>query len=832
MWTITWRTLRQHPARFLSTVIAIVLGIGFFVGTSVLTSTVEKSLTSSIADAYADVDVAVRSTDTIDAGPIEVRRQIPVSLAVQIEKVTGVADAAPNLTGYAQIVGNDGKVLDGGQASGTTWIDSDLNPFTLVEGKPPTGAREVVIDRASFDDGDFTVGQQVRVLPAAADQPYTLVGVMAYGQEDTQFGQRVTAFSLPAAQSLFRTTDVDQILVAAQPGIADAELAANLQATLGADLEAVTGQVLTDEINDLVGQFAGVLTIVLQVFAIIALLVGVFIIYNTFTILVAQRSREMALLRAIGATTRQVRTAVLLESILVGLFASILGALAGIGLGWVITQLLSAIGADLGGTLVVPAGTMALGVVLGISITVASAILPARRAASIPPIAALREIASGVVRGSRTRTVIGLSLAAVTVVATIVALTGAGVVWFGVAIVAAIVAAIVLGPVISGPLARTLGRPIAAASGVVGELARDNATRNPRRTATTASALMIGIMLVTTATVFATSLRASLDSQLGEQITGDLVVTVASSAASAGGGFTPDVATAIGELDQVAAVSPTGSANVEIDGDFTQLRSVDAAAAGQLIEIGVTQGSLADLDADSIAVATDQGHRIGDTVTVKFQQDEASLTVTALYDDTDLVGDYLVDQTVLDANTTQRLDELILVRSAGQPDETQQAIDVILADNPVAETKTADRYVEDQAGQVNIVLYLLYGLLGISILVALIGIVNTLALSVMERTREIGLLRAVGMTPRQVRSTIRYEAAIVALIGTTVGLALGMLFGWLGSQAVGDTFPVFAMPWTTLIVIAAAGLLCGIIAGALPARRAARLDVLAAISTE
>ncbi len=527
------------------------------------------------------------------------------------------------------------------------------------------------------------------------------------------------------------------------------------------------------------------------------------------------------------------------ESVVVGLVASFLGALFGILLGWLALTLFNAVGIRLGTGVALPAGGLASGVILGTIITVLAAVIPARRAARTPPIAALRDVATEGVGSSRLRSVVGIVLVAggaVVVGVSIGSGTPVGLLGGGAAL---LIGVLTLGPVISRPMAMFLGAPAARLRGAVGDLARQNAARNPRRTATTAAALMIGITLVAAATVFASTLRASLREQTSGQIKTELVVSVSSSVVVSGGGMAPDTEAAIAKVPGVTLVSPLRRSVGDLNGNLISITGVRAENVAQAVNPDVTGGSLSALTgADTVAVsdatATANGLRIGSVVGLKLSQRSVDLKVVALYARNQVLGDWTAGTGLFDTTLSGRpLDSLILVGTApGATSSVQQAVAAILADNPTAEIQTVDQYAAAQGNQVNTLLYVMYGLLGFSVLVALIGIVNTLALSIVERTREIGLLRAVGMTRGQLTAGIRYEAGIVALIGTTLGLGLGIIFGWLASEAARKNFPVFTMPWLGLVIIAVAGLLCGVVAGALPARRAARFNVLAAISTE
>jgi len=558
--------------------------------------------------------------------------------------------------------------------------------------------------------------------------------------------------------------------------------------------------------------------------------VGIFIIYNTFTILVAQRSREMALLRAIGSTGRQVRRAVVIESILIGLVASALGSVAGIGLGWVVLRVLARVGLELSGSLAIPAGTIVTGMLIGTIITLASAYLPARKASKVPPIAALRDVATGEAPVGKRRSTLGLVVATIASAAVGFSVGGGSNYALVVAALSIIIALLVLGPLLVKPLSRGLGAPLAATRGIAGALAQQNAARSPRRTANTTAALMIGVLLVSAASVFSASLTKSLDSQLGEQVLADHVIRVDDNAAFVGGGMPLTVAAEIAGLQGVTAVTPLRPSFGEVDGSFTSINGVTPSQVAGTMSIEPLSGVLADLDGGTIATSNED-YGIGDSVTVQFQQRSTELTVAATYGADELVGEWVVSTDVLDANVLQSLDSLLLVTTDGT-NGVVQAMKEAVSDNPIANVETAGEYVDDQSGGIDAVLSLLYGLLGVSILVAVVGIVNTMSLSILERTREIGLLRAVGMSRRQIRSSIRYEASIVAVIGTALGVVVGTFFAWLGVRAVGDDLPEFAMPWTTLLVIAVLGMFCGVAAGILPARRAARMNVLAAIASE
>lgn len=836
MLTIALRGIANNPFRYAATALAIVLGIAFFTATSVMTTSFEDSLNETIAEAFVDVDVAVRSAEIIETPIIDVRERIPPSVADEVAAVDGVAWVFPFLAGYAQVVASDGKTVGGADANAQAiaWIDDDeVNPLHVVAGRAPAELDEVVIDVNTFDEGGFSLGDSVQVLPLGPQHRFTVVGTIDDGGT---FGGQVLSFSFTGAATVFGGSEVDQIFVGAA-GITPDQLAERLNRQIGADLEAVTGATLTDEFQEVVGTFTNIIEIALQIFAGVALFVGAFVIYNTFTITVAQRTREMALLRAIGATGRQVAVSVVVESAAIGVVASAVGAAAGVGIGWGLLQLLGSFIGDLGLSLSIPVGGLLQGVLLGAVITVAAAYIPARRGARVDPVEAMRDAAAEPGGPARGRLYGGLGVLA----------AGAGAtVWSSVSgeerlllagLPLVVISVVLLGPTIVQPLSRLLAAPAVRRGSITGELASENASRNPRRSSTTSLTLMIGVALVVTATVFAATLSELIAGDLEEELLADHVVTISDAVAGAGGGMDPAIAGSIGGLDGVDAAVGTRTAFAQVGDDFAQVSGADTAQLAAVADLGVLAGRVTGLGPGEVAVrrttAEDEGLAVGDVVTVRFQQGAASATVAGVYDGGyQLVGEWLVDNSLLDASLSRSLDTRILVSADGADRALIASIDAALASDPTARISTRQEFIDDQAGQITDLLTLLYALLGMSVVVALIGIVNTMSLSIHERTRELGLLRAVGMTTRQLRRTVRYEAAIIALIGTLAGLVLGLFFGWAAFDALGLGYSNFAIPWAALLAICLAGLVAGLVSGVLPARRAGRLEVLDAIAVQ
>ena len=837
MLTIALRGIANNPFRYAATALAIVLGIAFFTATSVLTTSFEDSLNSSIAEAFEDVDASVRSSEIIETPLVDVREQIPPSVADEVAAVDGVAWAHPFLAGYAQVVAADGKTVGGADANAqaVAWIDDPrASPFTIVEGRAPTAPDEVAIDVDTFDSGDFALGDSVRVLPLPPQQRFTVVGTIDGGGG---FAGQVLSFSYAGAATVFGGSEVDQVFAGAADPITPDQLVDVLNEQLSPGLEAVTGDTLAAELQEVVGTFTGIIEIALQVFAGVALFVGAFVIYNTFTITVAQRTREMALLRAIGATGRQVAVSVVAESAAIGLIASAVGAAAGIGIGWVLLQVLGSFIGDFDLSLSIPPGALANGVVLGAVITVAAAYFPARRGAKVDPIEAMRDAAVEPGGPARRRTLWGLAVLAAGIAATVWSSVGGDARILAVGLPLVVAAVVMSGPAIVRPLSGLLAAPAVRRGSIAGELARENASRNPKRSSTTSLTLMIGVALVATATVFAATLSELIAGDLDEDLLADHVVTISDAVAGAGGGLNPSIAAAVEAVDGVDAAVGIRTVYAQIDDGFAQITGAATAHLGTVADLGLVQGRLTNLDVDEVAVrestADDEGLAVGDTVTVRFQRGAATLTVAGIYDrGNQLASEWLVDNALLDASLGRSLDTRILISARGADESVIADIESALAGDPTAHITSRDGFIDEQAGAITSLLTLLYALLGMSVVVALIGIVNTMSLSIHERTRELGLLRAVGMTSRQLRRTVRYEAAIIALIGTLAGLLLGLFFGWAAFDALGLGYSDFSIPWAALVAICAAGLVAGLLSGVLPARRAGRLEVLDAISTQ
>lgn len=841
----TLRSIAGHRARLAMTGLAVVLGVALMSGTLVLTDTVGRTFDDLFANAYAGTDAVVRSTDVVESqfGP-EQRSPMEASLLEVVDGTEGVAIAEPTVTGFAQLVAPDGEAVGNAQGGtpsfGFNWSPYEqLNPFQLVDGVAPSSATDVVIDKGSATGSSIEVGDTITVLTASTPRQFTVSGIAAFGEVDSPAGATVSMYTLPVAQELFGTPGTySEISVVATDGTSQEQVVANLAAVLPAGTEAVTGAERTAEDQSAIAEALGFFNTFLLAFAAVALVVGAFIIYNTFSIVLAQRTRELALLRAIGASRRQVLSSVMAEAVIVGVLASMVGMVLGVATSIGLRSLLGVTGFDIPSTsIVVSSTTVAIAIGTGTAITLAAAVFPALRASRIPPIAALRDVAAESTRTPILRVAIGIvvlgagianianglsrggdnALAAVAI--------GALLVFLGVA---------VLGPAFARPVSRALAWPLPRLFGVTGTLARENASRNPRRTATTAAALMIGVALVGFIAIFASSATASINKIIDDSFTGDLIID---SGQFFTGGVSPELAAAVAEVPGVAASTGVRFTDATINGSGAMVFGVDTAVLADITDPKVVDGRVSDLAVDEMAVAAEVASAndiaVGDTVAARFPTGERTLTVVGTYDNRALLGDRLVDITTLDVAANEQLDLQVWV--ALDPDAdiaaVQQQLTAVAAPWPTAEVQDLTEFKDAQVAQFNQLLTLVYALLGLAVIIALVGIANTLALSVFERTRELGLMRAVGMSRSQLRSVVRWESVIIAVFGTLLGLVIGIGFGWAMVQALSSQgLGVLRIPVGTLVGAVVVAALAGVVAALLPARRASRLNVLAAIS--
>jgi putative ABC transport system permease protein len=858
MWKVTIKGLLAHKLRFVLTGVAVILGIAFMTGTLVLTTTINHTFDDLFAEIFEGTDVQVRGIEPVEAafGPGSAPRQ-PVSASVlaAVRDVDGVSVASPGIdVPYAQLVDREGEEIGGGAGPPTFGFsyeeNPDLNPFRLEPGSNvPESDDEIVIDRGTADEGDVSVGDRVQVLTLQATKEYTVSGIAKFGTQDSALGASVIQFTLPEAQRIngFTSDQYSNIGVVGEEGVSQDELRQRVaEATLTDNVEVVTGAELTEENQDDVEQFLDIFNRILLVFAGISLLVACFIIYNTFSIIVAQRTREMALLRAIGASTRQVNVAILGESVVVGILASAIGFGLGILLAVGLKAGLDALGLDIPASgIVVPLVALVAAFAVGIVVTVLSAIVPARKASRVPPLAAIRDVAVERRQAFGRRFVLGAAITIAGAALMLYALFNVpdnAISYVGLGAVGIFVGVFVIGPVISRPLSRWIGSPLPPMRGVTGALARENAMRNPRRTAATAAALMIGVALVGFITIFAASAKESIAVTLDRELQTDFIIGPESAFSAIG--VTPQLAEELAALPELSAVSAVRYSGADVDGNPQFITAFDTRTIDELLDLGVREGSLSELTVDGIAVsqeyAEDNDLAVGDSLAVEYPGIGTVQTVVqAIYEGSEVgvSGDLVISLEAFDANylPQQRLDFFILAKLAPgvTGDEARAAIEPVIEPYPTVELQDNAEFKAAQEQAINAVVNLVYGLLALAVIIALIGIANTLALSIYERTRELGLLRAVGMSRSQVRAAVRWESVIIAVLGSLLGLVIGLFFGWAAVRAVREEgFTEFAVPPVQLLVVVVLAVLGGVVFAMWPARRAARLDILQAIATE
>lgn len=861
---VTLRSLWAHKRRLISTVVAIFLGVAFMAGTGVFSQTLSKVFDDLFATISENVDARVQGdvlfANTFDGG--DERATLPDALVTEVAAVDGVAAAVP----YVESIGfgPTNRVLDAdGDAVGSnngpptllqSWLgDDDVNPFELTDGsRAPATDDEIVLNVAAAEDAEFELGDAVTVASQFGNAEYTLVGTARFGDADSAAGAVNALFTLHEAQRLAGAEGtLDSILVRASDGVSQREVTDAIARVLPEQAEVITGDEAADQDAEDVQEGFEFFSVALTIFSAIALLVGTFIITNTFQILVAQRTRELALLRAVGASRAQVLRSVLLEAVVVGTVAAVIGVGLGIGLAAAVTAAFSASGADLPSTgLVISASTVVQGIAVGLLVTIVAALGPAIRATRVPPLAALRDVAIDRSGASRVRLVLGAIVLVLGALSTSRAWTADGdtdaIPGVGVGALLLIVGAIFLGPVLAGPSVRVLGSFLPRLRGVTGRLAAENAARSPKRTAATASAIVIGVALIGFITAFASSANSSVSRVVDTQVDADIIVQPSGGFFGGFGGFTPEVARTMRELPDIEQVSTFAGESARVtypDGDTadTFVGAVDPTTYGPLVSPAMEKGDFESLGPGGAIVdkqiADDNDLDIGDRVTFTLPGNaQLDLEIQAVSRDPfALSPTWTITLADFEPVVAERLDAQVFASVAEGADVDAVLASVETAIQPFPNLEVLDRegFKSDLAEQLQQFVTVIYALLGLSIIIAMIGVANTISLSVHERTRELGLLRAVGMVRRQLKSMIRWEAVLIAVLGTVVGLALGIVTSYAMIQALeGFGLTEFDLPVGSLLVQVMIAAALAVVASVLPARRAARLDVLQAIATE
>ena len=848
---VALRGLLGRKLRATLTAVAIVLGVAMVSGTYVLTDSIDRAFDNIFSDSRQGSNAVISGKSAFDLteGSGATAPSFDESLLDEVRAAPDVAEAEGSVDGEAQIIGDDGKAIVYGGAPNLGFSIADgesrFNPLTLVDGSWP-GGNEIVIDQATADKEDFQLGDTVGIQGAGPVQDLTISGFVRFGSVSTIGGATLAGFDLPTAQRIFdKEGKLDEIAVAAQPGLSDEELVQELQPILPANTEVQTAAEQARSDAEDTDEFISFLQTFLLVFAGVALFVGSFVIANSLSITIAQRTREFATLRTIGASRRQVLSSIIVESLVVGVIASVIGLFLGLGLAKVLFWLFDLVGFTLPNTgLLFQTRTIVVALLVGIIVTLAASLRPALRATRVPPIAAVREGATlPESRLARFRTIGAIGLTALGFAALLFGLFGSGLettqillfmglgallIFFGVALFAS---------KLVPALATALGWPAAKIGGAAGQLARGNAKRNPQRTASTAAALMIGLALVTLVAVLGQGIRSTFTGAVDEIFVADYAITAQNNFSPIPIDAAETAANAPGAED-VASVR-TGEALVYGEASFVTAVTPNA---GDSINLDWTDGSQAvfsELGADGAFVdedfADDHNLTVGSPISITTPTGKKlDLTVKGIFDPPaggSPFGNVTFSSETFDANYDQPQNLYSFVEmNGGVTDANTVALETSLEDFPNAKAQTREEFKDNQVSFLNNILNILYVLLALSVVVSLFGIVNTLVLTVFERTRELGMLRAIGMTRRQVRRMIRYESVITALIGAVLGIVLGIVLAGLLVWRV--DFIDFAVPVRQVIVFAIAAVIVGIIAAIFPARRAARLNPLQALQYE
>jgi putative ABC transport system permease protein len=897
MIALTLRNTWARKGRLGATVLAILLGVAFFSGTLILTSTLRATFDDLFSNVYRNTDVAIvgGSTFTDPSDINDGRALIDANLLDQVRAVDGVAAAAPGVQGIAQPLSKKGKLLSSGGAPpfGFAWIDvPELSPYQVVSGTKPVNENDVVIDAGMAKKGRFRVGDPIEVLVLSGTKKFTVSGIATFGSSDSAAGASAVLFRVDSAQKYLsdpgKFTDIS---VLAEPGVTQEALRDRITKELnrGKALEIKTGADSLKDTQKLFRTFIDAFGNFLTAFALVAVLVGSFVIYNSFAILVAQRSREMALMRAIGAGRRQVTVAQLVEALIIGTAASLLGLLAGIGVAAGLRLLFNLLGLSLPerGLSIQPSALIS-GFILGVTVTVLSAIVPSLRAGKIKPMAALREQAIDRSATSKFRKIAGLVLLLITIAFFVIGETGKGnnaLISLGFSFFMAVVTAIVIGPVVARPLAGVLGGRVSgylvvllgglvavmtlgvlagavrqpltiivvpllglfafglvqaglAAQKTEGALARENAKRNPTRTSTTALALTIGVAIVAGIGTMLWSLIGTFTNAVDEGTKAPYLV-----ASNGFLGFPNSVQEEIAAVPGVSKTSQLKLASFQIDGDTKNVAIVNGEALPDLVNVGRVEGDLAKLsDGQHIAVAEESMKnnkwKLNDTVKVAFSNGSTSdMMIAATYEKPGPINNtyYMAGPKAFKGFITNPFINLIWVQTDGKTDgkQIEKAAEKVLAEYPSAEFVSKSQFVNRQLSQVAPVFGVIGLLLAMSFLIAMLGIANTIKLSTLERTRELGLLRAVGMQKGQVRTMIRWEAVVVSLIGTAIGLIIGIGYGAaLVNKASSDGTISLRIPYLAIPILALFATAVGLAAAARTGRRAAKINMLEAIATD
>ncbi|MEU5394156.1 ABC transporter permease [Streptomyces tibetensis] len=842
MFRTALRNVLAHKARLLMTVLAVMLGVAFVSGTLVFTNTVSDAYQKSSAKGFDHVDVSM-TADYEDAEGDRVAKLHELTRATldKSERVPGAASAIGVVQNFTALADKDGKLIGQGfQSQGGNYWGAKDPRYPLVSGHAPKGPGEILIDSQTAKRAGYKVGDTVRMSVDGPVLTPKITGIFTTDDGNVAAGGSLTLFDTATAQKLLGKPGVyDEIDVKAKPGVSQAALKAELDKALPeGTVSTTTGKQLADDQAEMISRSMSGMQTALLVFAGIALFVGTFIIANTFTMLVAQRTKELALMRAVGASRRQVTRSVLIEAFVVGAVAAVTGLVAGIGIGAGLRSLMGTFDATVpDGPLVITPGTIGAALAVGVLVTMLAAWLPGRRAAKIPPVAAMSSVhAKATTKSLVLRNTLGALVSAAGIAVVLVATTmdgSDGQMPMGFGAVLLIIGVFILTPLLSRPLIAAAA-PLLRAFGISGKLARQNSVRNPRRTAATASALMIGLTLITGMTVMAGSLQQAIEKMASASIKADYVVSMAN-----GNPLSPDVEKKLKQAGDVTATSPMLNAETRIDGQSEYVTGVNGAAIRDLVGPEVDEGTFkvggGDVVVDS-ETAKSYRWKAGSAFTVAYADGKKQkLTVAGTYESNDFLQGILLDEKTLAPHESDPYNMKVMVKTSdGTSGAVQDKLEKALGTNPAIKVQSKDDISNEIAQMFTLMLNMVYGLLAMAVIVAVLGVINTLAMSVFERSQEIGMLRAIGLDRKGIKRMVRIESLVISLFGAVLGIGLGVFFGWAAGELLASKMATYelVLPWARMGVFLLLAATVGVLAALWPARRAARLNMLEAIKAE
>ncbi len=843
MFRLAIRSVLARWGRLVLTALAIVASTAFLAGTFIFRDTVERTFDALFAGVYERVDGYVQSTNTVEGLlGFERRDRLPATVVDQVADVPGVKVAQPYVQDDAVVIAKDGEPIERPTAP-TFGATLNVGPFSIwkfTDGRAPVGPDEVVLESTTAEDAGYSVGDTVKVNAEAGSHDFTLVGIVTYDDIISPGNATWALFDDETASAFVaRPGFIDAVLVQGDGTLSDVELSARVNAALDPDVaESLTSAQITLQTQSDVERSLGFVTLFLAIFSFIALGVGAFVIYNVFSVTASQRQRENALLRAVGASRRQVTWSSLVEALAVGVLGSLLGLAGGVGLALGIRNLLDALDYSIPARgLALETSTVVITLVAGIVTALIAAIAPAISAGRVPPVAAMSETAYEH-RGSLRRRLIAAIVAIAVGVAGIVGVQlGADATFLGVAVVAIFTGVLLLGPLMANPIARFLGAPVERMRGVTGQMARGNVQRNPRRTARTAAPVLIGVALVAGATVFAASIKAQIREVVGRTFVGEYIIN-----STNGGGlsFSGSFVDEVNGVPEVGEATGLGFALLRTaDGRSSPGAVVEPSTASSLLGYDFVAGSMEAMTADGILISSGEARggqlALGSLYTVEIDGVDRPLRVEGIYRSNDFIPARTYNRHTFDGTSISNTFGFVILSKAGgvSEDEFRSAVGAVVEQYGIGELQNREQFIDSRTDIVDRTLTFIYGLLALSIVIAAFGIVLTLLLAVYERRRETGLLRAVGMNRAQVRTTVRWESVLTSLYGAITGVVLGLVLGWVVILSLRDEgLTKYSVPITAIAVILLLSLVVGVLAAVVPAWRATRLDILRAIAME